>query len=102
MLIYITIISIILIIATLFILIKDRIKFLHILAVSSLSVGVSLALIGFILRTIFNTYLRNFNITKITSIIFNKFIYICIPLLIIGIIGIILSKIIKKDAKSHN
>lgn len=102
MYIYITIISIILIITILFILIKDRIKFLHLLAVASLSVGVSLALIGVILRILFNTYLRNFNITKITSIIFSKFIYISIPLVIIGIIGIIASNILKKEVKIHN
>ena len=96
MTIYIISTSIILVLILLFILIKDKIKLLNNLAIVSTVTGALLTLIGFILSILFNTFLNNFNITKISSIILNKFMYISIPLIIIGLIGIIISKIIQK------
>lgn len=96
MTIYIISTSIIFVLILLFILIKEKIKLLNNLALVSTLVGALLTLIGFILSILFNTFLNNFNITKISSIILNKFMYISIPLIIIGLIGIIISKIIQK------
>lgn len=97
MTIYIISTSIILVLILLFILIKDKIKLLNNLALVSTVTGALLTLIGFILSILFNTFLNNFNITKISSIILNKFMYISIPLLIIGLIGIIISRTIQKN-----
>lgn len=96
MTIYIISTSVILVLILLFILIKDKIKLLNNLALVSTVTGALLTLIGFILIILLNTFLNNFNITKISSIILNKFMYISIPLIIIGLIGIIISKIIQK------
>lgn len=98
--IYLLYILIILVIIILFILVKDKRKFISGLGISSVVSGISLIVIGFIINILLHTFLNNFNISRISSLIFNKFIYISIFLLGIGLIMLVISKIVNKRVKN--
>lgn len=96
---YIFYILIILVIMLLFFLVKDKKELLKKLGITSIASGIALIIIGFILRILFNIFLNSFNITRITTIIFNKFFYISIFSLGIGIVMLFISKFIFKHRK---
>jgi len=95
-------ILILLLIAALFIISEDKIKLLKYLGITAVVSGILLLVIGFILKILINTFLGDFNITKISSLIFNKFLYTSIFSLIIGIITTTINKLIIYSRKISN
>ena len=97
--IYLFYILIIPVIVILFFIVKNKKELFSRLGVVGIISGISLIVIGFVLNILFNTFLSNFNISKISSIIFNKFLYISIFFIGIGLIMIVISKIINRSSK---
>lgn len=80
----------------LYFIVKDKTEYLNKLGKVAIISGVIILFLGLIINILLNTFLNNFNILKISSLIFEKFIYNSIILLVIGIILLLLSKIINK------
>ena len=99
---YILYILIVIIIIALFIISDNKIKTLQNIGITSIISSIALLVIGFVLKLLIDTFLNNFNITKISSLIFSKFLYTSIFTLIIGIITIIISKLITYSRKITN
>lgn len=92
---YIFYLLIILVILLLFFLVKDKRKLLSGLGTTSIVSSVVLTIIGFIINIIF-PLLISFNVSKITNIIFKKFLFISLFFFIIGLVLLILSKILNR------
>ena len=97
--IYIIYLVIILATILLYFLVKDKKEFINKLGIVTIISGIIVLALGFILNLSLNTVLTNFNISKITSQVFRKFIYNSIILLITGILELLISKIINKKKK---
>lgn len=94
--IYIIYLLIILVTIILYFLVKDKKEFLRKLGITSIVSGVIILLLGVILNIALNTFLNNFNITRITAVLLQQFIYNSIFLLAIGLIEVSISKIMNK------
>lgn len=94
--IYIIYLVIILVTILLYFLVKDKKEFINKLGVATTISSIIVLVLGFILKLSLNTFLSNFNTTKITSQIFSKFTYNSIILLITGLIELLISKIMHK------
>ena len=90
----------ILITIILYFLVENKKSFLNKIGIATILAAVSVLIIGLMSNMLLNNNLNNFNITKITSIIFRKFIYNSILLLVVGIIEIFISKLMKKTSKN--
>lgn len=93
---YLFYILIFIIIVILLVIIKDKKIFLNKIGISGIISGVVLIIIYFLLNILFDTFLSDFNISRISWIILDKFIYIGIFFLVIGLIMMVVSKNIKK------
>lgn len=87
---------IILITIILYFLVKEKKEYLNKLGKASIISCIIILFLGLIINILLNTFLNNFNILKISSLIFEKFIYNSIILLVIGVIELLISKIIDK------
>lgn len=96
---YLFYILIILVIAILFFLVKDKKELISKLGITGIISGISLIVVGLVLNILFHTFLNNFNITKISSLIFNKFFYTSIFFFSIGLIMLVISKLINRGSK---
>lgn len=94
--IYIIYILIILITIILYFLVKDKKEFLKKIGITTIISGLITLLLGIISNIALNTFLNNFNITRITAILLQQFIYSSIFLLVVGIIEVFISKIMNK------
>jgi len=97
--IYIIYLVIILVTILLYFLVKDKKQFIKKLAVVTIISSIIVFILGFILKLSLNTFLTNFNISKITSQVFKKFVYNSIVLLTTGIIELSISTMINKKKK---
>ena len=97
--IYLFYILITIVIIILFFLVENKIDLLNKIAIVGIISSISLIVIGFILKFLFNVFLSNFNITKISSLIFNKFLNISVYFLGISVLLLIIFKIIKRKNK---
>ena len=93
---YLFYILIFIIIVISFFLVKDKKILLNKIGISGIISGVVLIIIYFLLNILFDTFLSDFNISRISWIILDKFIYIGIFFLVIGLIMMVVSKNIKK------
>ena len=80
----------------LYFLVEDKKEYINKLGKIIIISSIILLILGFIINILLNTFLNNFNITKISSLIFNKIIYNSIILLMIGLIGMLISKVTNK------
>lgn len=96
---YLFYILITLLVVALFFLVKDKKELTSKLGIIGITSSISLIVIGLILKLLFNTFLNKFNITKISSLIFNKFLHISLFLLVIGLIMFIISKLLNRNNK---
>lgn len=94
----ISIIYVVIILVTilLYFLVKDKKEFINKLGLVTIISGIIVLSVGFILKLSLNTFITNFNISKITSQVFKQFTYNSIILLTVGIVELSISKIIKK------
>ena len=92
---------IILITIILYFLVKDKKEYLTKLGKTAIISGMIILSLGQIINIYLNTFLNNFNIEKISSIIFKKFIYNSIIILVIGLIEMLIIKIINKKKLSQ-
>lgn len=76
--------------------VKDKKEFINKLGKIMITSGIILLFLGLTINILLNTSLNNFNITKISLLLFKKFIYNSIILLVIGLIELLISKIINK------
>lgn len=97
--IYIIYLLIILVTIILYFLVKDKKEFLRKLGITSIVSGVMLLILGFISNIALNTFLNNFNTTRITTLLLQQFIYDSIFLLVIGVVEIFISKIMNKKKR---
>ena len=93
---YVICILIIIITILLYFLVEDKKEYINKLGKIMIISSIILLILGFIINILLNTFLNNFNITKISSLIFNKIIYNSIILLMIGLIGMLISKVTNK------
>lgn len=94
----ISIIYVVIILVTilLYFLVKDKKEFINKLGLVTIISGIIVLSVGFILKLSLNTFITNFNISKITSQVFKQFTYNSSILLTVGIVELSISKIIKK------
>lgn len=103
MTVYIIYIIIILVTIILYFLLRNKKEFLKKLGIISIVVGIIMLLIGITINLTLNIYLNNFNITKVSKLLLNKFSNSSTLFLIIGIIELIISKLIySKEEKTRN
>ena len=95
--IYIIYVMIILVTIILYFLVKDKKRFLRKIGITTIISGLITLVLGFILNISLNNFLNNFNVAKISSLIFSKFVYNSIILLVLGGIELIFSKLINKN-----
>lgn len=93
---------IILIIILLYFLVENKKQYINKLGKATIISAVITLSLGLIISILLNTFLNRFNIVKISSLIFEKFIYNSIILLVIGIIEILISKILTKKSEIKN
>lgn len=99
MTIYIIYLLIILVTIILYFLVKDKKEFLRKLGITSIISGAIILILGFILNIAVNIFLNDFNTTRITVLILQRFIYNSIFFVSLGVIELILSKIINKKKR---
>lgn len=87
---------IIIITIILYFLVRDKKEFINKLGKIMIISGIILLFLGLIINILLNTFLNNFDVIKISSLIFKKFIYNSIILLGVGLIGLLISIIINK------
>lgn len=87
---------IILITIILYFLVEDKKEYLSKLGKTTIISGIITISLGLSIKLFLSTFLNNFNIVKISSLVFEKFIYNSIILLVIGIVEIIISKLLSK------
>lgn len=97
--IYIIYVTILLITIILYFLVKDKREFLRKIGITTIISGIIILVIGVILNISLNTFLNNFNITKITSLLLKQFIYSSLFILLLGGIEVVFSKLINKKKK---
>jgi len=85
----------ILVVIILLIIISDnKIKLLKQIGIISIITSILIVIVGMVVSWVLYLFLNGFNIMRILTLIFNKFIYIAIYLLVIGLILVVISKII--------
>lgn len=89
----------ILITIILYFLVENKKDFINKLGKVTIISSIIVLLIGLLSNIILNNTLNTFNITRITALIFRKFIYNSIILLIIGITEIFISTKMKEKKK---
>ena len=94
--IYIIYILIILVTIILYFLVKDKKEFLKKIGITTIVSGLITLLLGVISNIALNTFLNNFNITRITAILLQQFIYSSLFLLVVGLMELFISKIMNK------
>lgn len=87
---------IILITIILYFLVKDKKEYLRKLGKTTTIAGIIILFLGLIINILLNTFLNNFNIIRISSLIFQKFIHNSIIIIVVGIVLLLISKIINK------
>lgn len=95
--IYIIYVLIILVTIILYFLVKDKKRFLRKIGITTIISGLITLVLGFILNISLNNFLNNFNITKISSLLLQQFVWSTILLLLLGSIELIFSKLINKN-----
>lgn len=85
-----------LIIIVLYFLVEDKNKYISKLGKTTIISGIVMLFLGLIINILLSTFLNNFNIIKISSIIFEKFIYHSIILLVIGVVLLLISKMLNR------
>lgn len=85
-----------LIIVILYFLVEDKNKYISKLGKTTIISGIVMLFLGLIINILLSTFLNNFNIIKISSIIFEKFIYHSIILLVIGVVLLLISKMLNR------
>lgn len=98
---YIFYILITLVILLLFFLVKDKRKLLGKFGTTSIVSSIVLIIIGFIINIIFPLFM-SFNASKITNIIFKKFLSTSLFFLIIGLVLLVLSKILNRSKQKKS
>lgn len=87
---------IILITIILYFLVENKKEYLSKLGKTTIISGIITISLGLSIKLFLSTFFNNFNIVKISSLVFEKFIYNYIILLVIGIVEIIISKLLSK------
>ena len=87
---------IIILLVLLFIIIKDKISILKIISIITMSSGILITILGYILKVLIKTSIYYINLSKATSIIVNNFLIISLIFIISGIISYIMYKILKQ------
>lgn len=85
-----------LIIIVLYFLVEEKKEYLVKLGKVSIISGVIILSLGLITNVLLSTFLNNFNIIKISPLIFEKFIYHSSIIIVIGVVLLLTSKIINK------
>ena len=93
---YIIYLLIIILLVLLFIIIKDKISILKIISIITMSSGILITILGYILKVLIKTSIYYINLSKATSIIVNNFLIISLIFIISGIISYIMYKILKQ------
>ena len=87
----------------LFMLIKDKIKLLKVISITTSVSGILLIIISYMIKILINSKIRFVNMSIISSYIFNNFLIKRMIMIIISILLLILKEIIiKKDFKVIN
>lgn len=94
--IYVIYVLTILITIILYFITENKKDFVNKLGKVTIISSIIVLLIGLISNIILNNTLNSFNITRITALIFRKFIYNSILLAVVGIIEIFISNVMKK------
>lgn len=94
--IYIIYILIILVTITLYFLVKNKKEFMKKIGITTIISGIITLVLGVISNITLNNFLNNFNITRITVLLFQQFIYSSIFLIVVGLIEVFISKIMNK------
>ena len=97
--IYIIYASNILVTIILYFLVENKKDFVNKLGKVTIMSGILVLAIGLISNIVINNYLNNFNITRITALIFERFIYNSILLLVVGFLEIFISTNMKEKKK---
>lgn len=97
--IYIIYASNILVTIILYFLVENKKDFVNKLGKVTIVSGILVLAIGLISNIVINNYLNNFNITRITALIFERFIYNSILLLVVGFLEIFISTNMKEKKK---
>ena len=92
---YIIYLLIVTVLVLLFIIIKDKISILKIISIITMSSGILITILGYILKVLIKTSIYYINLSKATSIIVNNFLIISLIFIISGIISYIMYKILK-------
>lgn len=80
----------------LYFLVENKKEFIKKMGKVTVISGILVLTIGLILNIILNNYLNNFNVTRITTLIFERFIYNSIILLVVGFLEIFISTNMKE------
>lgn len=80
----------------LYFLVENKKDFVNKLGKVTIVSGILVLAIGLISNILINNYLNNFNITRITALIFERFIYNSIVLLVSGLLEIFISTKMKE------
>ena len=83
----------------LYFLVENKKDFVNKLGKVTIVSGILVLAIGLISNIVINNYLSNFNITRITALIFERFIYNSIVLLVAGLLEIFISTKMKEKKK---
>ena len=75
----------------LYFLVENKEDFVNKLGKVTIVSGILVLAIGLISNIVINNYLNNFNITRITALIFERFIYNSIVLLVAGLLEMFIS-----------
>ena len=75
----------------LYFLVEDKKDFLNKLGKVTIISGILVLLIGLLSNIVLNNTLNSFNITRITALIFRKFIYNSIILAVVGLLEVFIS-----------
>ena len=80
----------------LYFLVENKKDFVNKLGKVTIVSGILVLAIGLISNIVINNYLNNFNVTRITALIFERFIYNSIILLVVGLLEIFISTKMKE------
>lgn len=92
--IYILYIVMFLSLVLLFMLIKDKVKLLKIISITTSISGILLIIIGYMIKILIHSKIKFINISIISSLIFNNFLVKGLLMILIGLLTVILYKVI--------
>lgn len=84
----------------LYFLVENKKEFVNKLGKVTIVSGILVLTIGLISNIVMNNYLDNFNITRIAALIFERFIYNSILLLVVGLIELFISAKMKEKKEN--